>query len=84
MLHQPPLMARQPADQLLQLLRLLLPLLLIFLILKGDVMRGDQVAKLHATFISDDAIQAADRLHVHQQLLQHPIGNAKCIRQFMA
>lgn len=84
MLHQPPLMAWQPADQLLQLLRLLLPLLLIFLIFKGDVMRGDQIAKLHATFISDDAIQAANRLHVHQQLLQHPLGYTKCIRQLMA
>ena len=77
-------MAWQPADQLLQLLRLLLPLLLIFLIFKGDVMRGDQIAKLHSTFISDDAIKAANRLHVHQQLLQHPLGYTKCIRQFMA
>ena len=77
-------MAWQPADQLLQLLRLLLPLLLIFLILEGHVMRGDQIAKLHPTVISNDAIQAAYRLHVDQQLLHHPLGYTKCIRQFMA
>jgi hypothetical protein len=82
--HQALLTPWQPADQLLQLLRLLPPLLLFFLILERGVMGGDQIAQLHAAVINNDAIQAADRLHVHQQLLEHAIRYTKRFGQLLA
>lgn len=82
--HQALLTPWQPADQLLQLLRLLPPLLLFFLILERGVMGGDQITQLHAAVISDYPIQAADRLHVHQQLLEHAIRYTKRFGQLLA